>query len=181
MKVFPQIYAQLPMQVEECVVTSEMKKDGDYGISLWFNDTKLATSSISYGLEEYFSMVPEFSELTENAVRCAIKHTEDTFVITQMQSQGHNATREYRHAIPFRRRLMHAWNKISEQTNLSFDRYLPAHLNRWIMPAVIDTNPHTAPTISCLKTNYDSTAKKHKFRFNPASQLFERNGIYIFE
>ena len=171
-----QVKELMPIRINslDCVVSMDYHEeavlDGDIYLSLFTNETCIGISGISFGLEEYYEDVGEFPEPSKEKYLTAILSAKNKWGVTQMQ--GVKGTTELRKKISYRKVLMNTWKDISQKLGFDLTYYLPAELNFWSIPSIIDQSRDPPPTKNCLKVNYDNNAKKNGYEYDSDKCLF---------
>ena len=143
--------------------------DGDVGITLVRDGASIAVSSISQGLEDYFICFDEDHSTPEPYQR-AIAAAEGKLGIVQMQGLG---KAEQRVGTNYKDLLTQHWLSVAEKAGLTIAFYLPAMLNLWQVPEMVDQMLEMNMTPSQPSfSNYDQTAKRNGFHYDPNSGLF---------
>jgi len=164
--------------------------DGDLSLAMIADGRPIAISGISYGLTKYYDR-PDYKELDDvkaledvtpelgKRLDTLIDAVRGKWVITQMQ--GISGTTQDRQRRNFRRQLLAAWDIVAEELAEPIDLYIPGEVTYWNLPPVRHVraeNGYRTPEQRVLLMNYDYTAKRNGFRYNPATSLYERNGAH---
>jgi len=152
-----------------------INSDSDIHLSLWLGDICLGVSGISQDVRSYYcGWFEDIRELKEEPYARAIKNAKG-WTVTHMQATA--GTTDYRKTVPFRKILVRSWKEILSRFGENLDYYLPARLNFWMIPSIQEQlleQIHTLPSETCLAMNYDFTARKNKFKYNPEIGVFQR-------
>jgi len=172
----PSLNTNLDGIVLSTKLPEEIHSDSDIHLSLWQGEACLGVSGLSQDLRSYYGGWFEgIKELKEEPYARAIKNV-NGWTVTQMQATA--GTTDYRMSVPFRKILVRSWKEILSRFGETLDFYLPAQLNFWMIPSIqqqLTDQMMPLPSETCLVMNYDFTARKNKFKYNPEIGVFQRN------
>jgi len=137
--------------------------DGDYGIGLWHNDDCLGYAGVAKGLDGYYDN-EYFSDLCDML--------RDEWVIVQIK----RGNKDWKNS-DFRNILAKFIVGAAQSEGIPRLYFMSADKNYWMIPKVqgdLADLYHPLPVESVMRRNYDMTAKKNKFVFDPKTGIFVR-------
>jgi len=146
------------------VIPSNVNIDGQLAIAIWYNNGCVGYASVSKGLDEYYG--GEFFPDLCDKVR-------GEWVIVQIQKGNSDLPKGN-----FRNLLVRFLVERAQAAGISRIYFMSSDRNYWTIPEVQEQmleQLKPLPNEATIRHNYDWTAKRNKFRYDPKTNLFVKD------